>query len=353
MLKVSGTSEVIEPVSSVMDCRTGVPPEQAGQIRGNDPDNSELLVQGDIDQGNNFTQIQNSRDISHSHNYMLDSGLNPVETRPANTKERIKSTPLLNTRDALDLLTFAATGEQLHGHNDGLQQVVYQDQNTKVGAASANKVGLEMKIASQEWKRFFLVKQGIVRSDEVIEYFDFYFAQLWPLLPIIPTLYSSPHQYIHLALSEPVLAISLVALASRYHCLSGRNGEIRSERIHWRTWSWVQKYFQSALWGSSCMRRPGAIAALLLFIEWHCKAMNSTEDFLGLVEDLESSQPDNVAPDQNLETTISHTPKSNSLTNKQRSNMTTLLEKLNIVAPAYRSNKMSWYVADKIMGYVS
>ena len=200
--------------------------------------------------------------------------------------------------------------------------------------------------ASHGWESFFLVRQGIVQKQEAIEYFDFYFGQLWPPFPVIPGYYNAPDRYLQLVTGEPILAMALVALASRYHPLNGSNGHIRSERIHWRSWSWVQKYFESAMWGSSCMRRPGAVAALLLFIEWHCKPMNSTEDFIGVHEDLESCHPI-TGPISGLETGTGRPQNLNSVavTSMRRSNLTTLLEKLNIVAPGYRSNKMSWYAS--------
>ncbi|KAK5026394.1 zinc finger transcriptional activator [Exophiala sideris] len=262
---------------------------------------------------------------------------NAQETRDrTSTRDRLLATNILNPLDALDLLTFAATEEHLHDqhttsriHQDGTNQSSNTVDGHHVTPKSAPAV-------SPSWKEFFLVKRGIVHAHEVTEYLDFYFAQLWPLLPVIPSHYNNKEHYLSLALEEPVLVIALTTLASRYHHLSGFNGAIRSERIHWRAWRWVQIYFQSAMWGASCMRKPGSIAALLLFIEWHCKALNSPEDFLGDVEDLDNNTGSRAiaSPDFSISGT-------QMLSTKQHSNITTLMEKLNIVAPAYRSNKMS------------
>jgi hypothetical protein len=175
------------------------------------------------------------------------------------------------------------------------------------------------------WKQFFLVKRGIVRADEAVEYLDFYFSVLWHLFPVVPQYYASPDRYTALAATEPVLTVALIALSSRYHILGGYNGTARSERVHWRTWPWVQKLFQSSMWGCSGMRSYGAIAALLLFVEWHPKAINSPEDFISDRGELELFEP-NYQSDGDSQSRPS------------------IPERLNLVATAYRSNKMSWFV---------
>ena len=93
-----------------------------------------------------------------------------------------------------------------------------------------------MMSRSSDWDHFCLVKRGIVTGGEITEYLDFYFSYLWHVLPVIPEKYTDRTRYALLSVEEPVLLISLIALTSRYHPLSGPNGPARSERVHWRAW---------------------------------------------------------------------------------------------------------------------
>lgn len=249
-------------------------------------------------------------------------------------KERILSMSILDARDALDLVAISGSKEGVS--KDGL---------TTVASRQSPQITLQPSVYAEPasvsaacWERFFLVKRGIIRAHEVVQYLDFYFSQLWHLFPIIPRWYSSPDHYVTLAVEEPVLTISLVTIASRYHALRGFNGQARSERIHWRTWPWVQRLFQSALWGASAMRSYGAIAALLLFIEWHPRAINSPEDLISDFGDLELFEPQLDAPGNDPQRMTEL------MDSYRRSDPPSIPERLNIVAPAYRSNKMSWSV---------
>ncbi|RAL12624.1 uncharacterized protein BO97DRAFT_477671 [Aspergillus homomorphus CBS 101889] len=245
----------------------------------------------------------------------LDSAKVSSPGRRETTKERILSTKLLDASDALDLIAVASSKENID--EERLQRERHDHRGLDLLARPSNG-GLWTG-----WKQFFLVKRGIVRAEEVVEYLNFYFSMLWHLFPIIPQHYAAPDRYVALATAEPVLTIALVALASRYHTLSEYNGIARSERVHWRTWTWVQKLFQSAMWGSSGMRSYGAIAALLLFVEWHPRAINSPEDFINGGGAPELFEP-HYQHDDDPQTRPS------------------IPEQLNLIATAYKSNKMSW-----------
>lgn len=188
-----------------------------------------------------------------------------------------------------------------------------------------------------DWGRFVLIKKGVLTKLEIVEYLDFYFNVLWPMRPIVHSFYRDPARYVLLVANEPLLLTCLVTLASRYHVLSGPYGEIRSERIHWQAWRLLQKYLQSAIWGSLITRSLGAIVSMLLMIEWHSKSINNPLGFSdGDDHDLFSHPDPGPRGDENDPSTLG------TATSQQRFGMSTLLEKLNIVAPAYRSNKMSW-----------
>lgn len=79
------------------------------------------------------------------------------------------------------------------------------------------------------------------------------------------------------------------------------------------------------------------MVAMLLITEWHSKSINNP---LGLSdgEDYELFNMPDVA--QNASQVGGNALSSSG--SRQRASMKTLLEKLNIVAPAYRSKKMTW-----------
>lgn len=252
------------------------------------------------------------RGSGHTHRVMI-------------AKEQILSTDLLDARDALDLIAVAGSKDTAGEASLSLDDTHHRHEGTTHQPMHTGPV--PAPIASS-WDHFFLVKRGIVRANEAVEYLNFYFLHLWHLFPVIPGWYSLSDRYDTLAAEEPVLTMSLITTASRYHPLSGLNGHARSERVHWRTWPWVQRAIQSSIWGSSGMRRPGSIAVLLLFIEWHPRAINSPEDMVSDYSELELFDTDGPEP-----TEANRRPESSSIP-----------ERLNIVAPAYRSNKMSWLV---------
>ena len=75
---------------------------------------------------------------------------------------------------------------------------------------------------------------------------------------------------------------------------------------------------------------------MLLLIDWHIKAINNPSE-LTEGEDEAGGYDDDEAP--NFEASLNRT---DSLTGQRRYGMVSLMEKLKIVSPAYRSNKMSW-----------
>ncbi|KAF7545561.1 hypothetical protein G7Z17_g9088 [Cylindrodendrum hubeiense] len=256
----------------------------------------------------------------------------PSSNAALDARTRLVSTHIHNTSDALDLLTFAATGSQGH-HNHSAAHV--DESHTPPIDASIHDAANDAKKIAAAWNGFVLIRRGVVSQQEVVEYLDFFFECLWPLKPVIPSYYRNKVNYSLLALEEPLLLTCIVTLASRYFNLSGGHGEIRSERIHWRSWLLLQRFLQSVMWGSNTTRSIGAIASMLLLIDWHVKAINNPMDFT------EGEEAINFVDDS--ATSFKTSPNdADSLTGQRRYGMTSLMEKLNIVSPAYRSNKMSW-----------
>ncbi|KAL7763900.1 hypothetical protein ACKLNR_007258 [Fusarium oxysporum f. sp. zingiberi] len=245
-------------------------------------------------------------------------------------RERLISTHIHNASDALDLLTFAASGN--HAYNSPSATPGLQSQASSI--APPTVISDPSLNLDRVWKSFSLIRKGIVSKQEVMHYLGFFFDQLWPLKPVVPSYYRDMSTYGQLVAEEPLLVVCLVTLSSRYFPLPGDHGEIRSERIHWQTWRILQRSLQSVMWGSTTTRSLGAIAAMLLLIDWHVKAINNPTDFTEGEDEAHG-----YADGDGFKLSPNNT---DSLTGQRRYGMVSLMEKLNIVSPAYRSNKMSW-----------
>jgi hypothetical protein len=255
---------------------------------------------------------------------------------PTTAKSRIISTELHNTADALELLISAANDEENRGQNSTtvLPQRLANCSRSPPSKHSDRPTQCNGSTEEHTWGQFLPVRKGILSKSEVREYLGFYWKTLWPLKPVIPVFYRDPSRYILLIEREPLLVLTLLVLTSRYHPLTGSRGEIRSERIHFHTWKYLQKYLNSVLWGSTCTRSLGAIASLLLLIEWHTKAFNNPIELSDDLEAISSQQSLNFLQGSPVATTSASTI-------QQRYEVTVALERLNILSPAYRSNKIS------------
>lgn len=251
-------------------------------------------------------------------------------------RRSLLSAQLHNPADALDLLTVTGVEYRDDETSPACTSIDPHLPEESYSAHPASFSSREQRSSRDRriWDTFILVKKGILKEEEVCEYIGFFFTTLWPLRPIIPAYYRDQTRYTALIAEEPLLAICLVAIASRYHPLSGSHGHIRSERAHWRAWPLLQSLLQSVLWGTTFTRSLGTISAMLLLMEWHVKAINTPRDFAGA--EIGGMAEELTTPAYVL-STGAHLPASRS-----RYGNTASMERMDVVAPAYRSNKMSW-----------
>ncbi|KAL8760179.1 MAG: hypothetical protein Q9199_000201 [Rusavskia elegans] len=172
--------------------------------------------------------------------------------------------------------------------------------------------GPDIVDALRTWSRLRFVRAGWFTAREAIAYIDYYYEYLDPLTPISPPDFRSPTTHPRFLNEEPLLAVTVLTIASRYKQLVGPGAESRSYMIHERLWSYLQNMITRMFWGQEqfgggfCgagmkklpprsaikggLRTMGTIESLLLLNEFHPRSMHfppgdDGDDILTSIED--------------------------------------------------------------------
>ncbi|KAI0999632.1 hypothetical protein K3495_g8566 [Podosphaera aphanis] len=159
------------------------------------------------------------------------------------------------------------------------------------------------KEALKAWNRFRFVRAGWFTAAEAIDYIDYYYEYLSPLTPISPPTFQDPKTHPTLLTEEPVLTVTLLTIASRYHQIPDTGGHCRSYAIHEQLWTYLRGMIERCLWGQEAfggrfysasasgseaqtsstaprrglrkgrLRTLGTIESLMILTEWHPRAL--------------------------------------------------------------------------------
>ncbi|KAI9694199.1 MAG: hypothetical protein M1822_003470 [Bathelium mastoideum] len=160
--------------------------------------------------------------------------------------------------------------------------------------ASNNPSSTEYEIAIRAWSRSRVVRAGWFTGEEAIRYIDYFYVYFASLTPI--TIPDFRHYSTHAKLlsEEPMLAITMLMLSSRYMTLPPGPGSVtRPYTIHDKLWNYLQSTIDRILWGQEqygggfCgagpryadaerkgLRTLGTIESLLLLTEWHPRTLH-------------------------------------------------------------------------------
>ncbi|KAL8736014.1 MAG: hypothetical protein Q9166_000576 [cf. Caloplaca sp. 2 TL-2023] len=155
---------------------------------------------------------------------------------------------------------------------------------------------LDIADALKTWSRLRFVRAGWFTAREAISYIDYYYEYVDPLTPISPPDFRSPSTHPRFLNEEPMLAVTVLTIASRYKQLSGPGAESRSYMVHERLWSYLQNMITRMFWGQEqfgggfcgagtkklppksvikgSLRTMGTIESLLLLSEFHPRSMH-------------------------------------------------------------------------------
>lgn len=136
-----------------------------------------------------------------------------------------------------------------------------------------------------------------------------YYEYLSPMTPISPPTFSNLASHGTLLTDEPILAVTLLTIASRYKQMSGTGGHCRSHAIHEQLWTYLRGMIERCLWGQEAfgggfcgsglpggveslddnrtsstapwrgmrkgsLRTLGTIESLMILTEWHPRALH-------------------------------------------------------------------------------
>ena len=213
--------------------------------------------------------------------------------------------------------------------------------------ATDDPISPEFESAIRAWSRFRFVRAGWFTADEAIQYIDYFYIYFASLTPIVIPDFRHHSTHVKLLSEEPMLAITMLMLSSRYMALPPGPGAItRPYAIHDRLWNYLQATIDRMLWGQEqfgggfCgagprvsesenkgLRTLGTVESLLLLTEWHPRTLH----FPPGVDSETLLEAEDAAVDSELKTRTSPSHKESWL------------------EPCWRSDRMCWMLLGNAM----
>jgi len=151
--------------------------------------------------------------------------------------------------------------------------------------------------ALRAWSKLRFVRGQWFTATEAISYIDYFYRFLNPLTPITIPDFQNPSTHPKLLYDEPMLAVTILTLASRYMNLRGPGARSRSFAIHEKLWNYLQGMIDRLIWGQEQfgggsgglgfqtggsdppsrpkgLRTLGTVESLLMLTEWHTRALH-------------------------------------------------------------------------------
>lgn len=122
------------------------------------------------------------------------------------------------------------------------------------------------------------------------------------MTPISPPTFNNPASHVTLLNEEPILAVTLLTISSRYKALDGPGGMCRAHAIHEQLWTYLRGMIERVVWGQEAfgggfcgsgsdeaqtsstapwrglrkgsLRTLGTVESLMILTEWHPRALH-------------------------------------------------------------------------------
>ncbi|KAJ9604202.1 zinc finger transcriptional activator [Cladophialophora chaetospira] len=228
-----------------------------------------------------------------------------------------------------------------------------------VGLSPAEQA--EQEAGMKTWSQMRFVRNGWFTAWEAMQYVAYFYDNLAPMTPVVFPDFKSPVSHHTLLADEPILALAILAIASRHMPLSGNAAVSRSFHIHDKLWTHLRRQVERLLWGQEqfgggfcgggntakiqetntgqitwqgSLRTLGTIEALLLLTDWQPRALH-----------FPPGDEENGLLDRSLLVPIEPNSKSAGPTDQRLSTRDyDNLPYASWLEPAWRSDKMSWMI---------
>ncbi|CAI6098752.1 unnamed protein product [Clonostachys chloroleuca] len=282
-------------------------------------------------------------DIALDSYKALPQDVRPLGHSPNNANQtlydRVRSTIVTSTNDALDILSDAA-GQQhsVAGSTPSQPQPPSALQNAGPTVIPGEYSGLGFTITALSeaddatldmWDKCRFVRQGWFTAQEAVTYIDLFFEKLAPMAPIVLDQFRHHAAHARLVYEEAMLCCTLLMIASRFFTFPGAGGTSRSHYVHQRLWNHCEVLIRRILLGqektsTSRTRTIGTVESLLLISDWHPRALHlppETDGWDGLL----------ISPEYDR------------VNRKHTNNEAPLIRwREDVFQPAKRANRMSW-----------
>ncbi|KIX92403.1 uncharacterized protein Z520_11878 [Fonsecaea multimorphosa CBS 102226] len=159
----------------------------------------------------------------------------------------------------------------------------------------------EQEAGLKTWSQMRFVRNGWFTAWEAMQYVEYFYDKMAPMTPVVFPDFRSPIKHHVLLADEPILALAILAIASRHMRLSGHAAMSRSYHIHDKLWTHLRRQVERLLWGQEqfgggfcgggnsakiqesntgqitwqgSLRTLGTIEALLLLTDWQPRALH-------------------------------------------------------------------------------
>jgi hypothetical protein len=205
----------------------------------------------------------------------------------------IRPTTAPGSRKVTDVNNRNISSNRLPGRNNTSEH----DSNTANASHTTVEQSPQSILGIKAWSRFRFVKAGWFTAQEGIAYITYFYKYLCPLTPITLPDFRTPETHKKLLEEEPMLALTMLLIASRHMKLKGPGSNSRPYAIHDTLWTylsgmiarvmWGQEQFGGGLCGAGAekasdvnplsrkgMRTLASVESLVLLTEWHPRAMH-------------------------------------------------------------------------------
>ncbi|KAJ5098666.1 hypothetical protein N7532_005667 [Penicillium argentinense] len=193
-------------------------------------------------------------------------------------------------------LSVAGNNGYFHGGGSGIMDSqISEAVDQQEGPAQTQDPGYIDAVRA--WSRLRFVRAGWMTVEEGMDYVAYYYENLAPMSPVVTPDYSQPSTHRTLLTEEPVLAVTILTIASRHLKPQGDGASTRAFYIHDRLWSYLRGMIERLFWGQEKfdasgpgvrgprgldlaptsgrpnvkgnLRALGTVEALLILTDWH------------------------------------------------------------------------------------